>query len=485
MDSKVNIDTVYRIAVDSVIVTGWCIDMEPSTLLHWYVKGGEKKSECLGNDRIYRADVLEALGEESGSTLAYGFALRLENVPDQADQLHLELLDTVWTCPIKKRNPVLNGAVDSVFRVSASTLLLGGWIFEQDPSTLVRWSTECGAKGESVIGSTRICRPDVLQNLHPSEVESPDCGFLVALDDVPSELESLTVSIRELSVECEIVDLRSLPLSLALNRLLVLINWGSTPAERAESLLRHQGLGRAILSLIACADHSLTQKRLWQLNHLGSSKSYDQRRTLLLCCSHDTEFLRLQLIKFFEALGVIPSCFNLLLLPHPSWTLLDPEEWDRLTNLLALQGECKVSILSFEPLYQPAHVLIDERLDFENLDFLVVLGSNLLPASSAALSQLNAVLCEEVRDQYLQPDTRQHQKSLPLQVLLGHGGCCLFHASTDGFVLQPSSRAVLSCFQEWDCQEPQPAPGLVKGLAFWRLAIRSFVAESMIVGSIQ
>ena len=163
--------------------------------------------------------------------------------------------------------------------------------------------------------------------------------------------------------------------------------------------------------------------------------------------------------------------------------MLAVDEWDRLENLLALMSECNLFILPFEASDQPADAVINEQLDFRCSDSVVVLGSALLPASSAALRQLQSVLREEAKDQDLSAAWGQHDANLSLPLLLGNGGCCLIHSNTHGCALQTVSRAVWSCFQEWSCLEPQPAPEVVKGLQFWRHTFRSFVAESMMASS--
>jgi len=375
------------------------------------------------------------------------------------------------------------GSLDFVYRVSSDRVVVGGWCFEADSTTPLSWLVSGSDWRSRVLGATRIRRPDVVQALDCSDVESPDCGFLVVLEDVPADLDRLTASILDLSFECEIIDLRALSFASAWDRLLSLTNWGFTPAERADGLFKHQGLGRAILSLMAGADHSWIQKQIKQLNGSRSSVCQDQRLRLLLCCAHDPELLRLQLIGFFEALAACASAFDLILLPHPGWRMLSAEEWDRLENLLAVTGECNLFMLPLEAGDQSADAVINEQLDLRSSDSVVVLGSALLPASSAALRQLQSVLREEAKDQDLSAAWWQRDSHLSLPLLLGDGGCCLIYSNAHGYALQTASKAVWSCFQEWSCLEPQPAPEVVKGLQFWRHIVRSFVAESMMASS--
>lgn len=375
------------------------------------------------------------------------------------------------------------GSLDFVYRVSNNSVVVSGWCFAADSTTPLSWLVSGSDWRSRVLGATRIRRPDVVQALDCSDTESPDCGFLAVLEDVPADLDRLTASILDLSFECEIIDLRALSFASAWDRLLNLTNWGFTPAERAEGLLKHQGLGRAILSLIAGTDHSWIQKQIKQLNESRSSVCQDQRLRLLLCCTHDPELLRLQLLGFFEALAACANSFDLILIPHPGWRMFAAEEWDRLENLLAVTGECNLFMLPLEAGDQSADAVINEQLDFRCTDSVVVLGSALLPASSSALYQLQSVLREEVKSQDLNAVWGQHDANLSLPLLLGDGGCCLIHPNALGCALETASKDVWSCFQEWSCLEPQPAPEVVKGLQFWRHTVRSFVAESMMASS--
>ena len=212
------------------------------------------------------------------------------------------------------------GSLDFVYRVSSDSVVAGGWCFEANSTTSFSWLISGSDWQSRALGATRLRRPDIVQALDCSVTESPDCGFLVVLEDVPADLDRLTASILDLSFECEIVDLRVLSLASALDRLLDLTHWGFTPAERAHGLRKHQGLGRVILSLMAGADHSWIQKQIKQLNGSRSSVCQDQRLRLLLCCAHDPELLRLQLLGFFEALAACANAFDLILLPHrPLW----------------------------------------------------------------------------------------------------------------------------------------------------------------------
>jgi len=373
------------------------------------------------------------------------------------------------------------GSIDFAYRVSSDTIVVSGWCFEADETPFFSWRVPGSDWRSQVLGATRVRRPDVVEALGCAGTQSPDCGFLLVLVDVPADLEHLNASILGLLFECLILDLRRLSLASALARLLELTHWGFTPADRAEGLLKHQGLVHAVLSLLAGSDHSWIQQQIVQLNSSRCRAPQSKRWRLLLCCSHDPEFLRLQLTSFFEALVACGKAFDLILLPHPGWILLDPDEWARIKNLVALMSDCNVSVLSWEASCQSAHAVINEQLGASSCDSVVVLGSALLPASSAALSQLQSVLHRDSTDQDLSATWGQHDVTLSLPLLLGDGGCCLLRSHAHGCELQAASKAVWSCFQEWSCLEPQPAPGVVKGLAFWRYMLRWFVTESMMV----
>lgn len=466
MEIQASIDAVYRIAVDAVVVSGWCMEMEPSTRLHWQVEGGKQGCLYLGSDRVDRPDVLEALGVESGSSSAYGFELHLKDVPEQADWLRLELVDVAWICPIENRIPVSKGSIDAVFRVSADLLLVSGWSSEREASTPLRWSADGGANGEAKLGGTRLRRSGLEQ-----VEQALDGGFLVAVCGVPALVERLHLSIADLSWECPVEDLREQPLGTAVDALLECCQWSGTPAERLDGLLQEQGLGEAILALIRPSIRSVPVDRA-PLRLEASTKL-----VLLLLGSHSLDLIRLQLLALSSSISRCAESFDLCLLPNPAWALFTPVEQEHFTRLL---DEHPVSLLPMQDALRPLEDVLNDRLG--SAAMVVALGLDLVPNDRSVGERLELALLQPLDG--FNPLGSEDSGFFRACDLARHGDACWLLRRQQQWEFRPAPKPIWSLMRDLGCLEPPLERGDLRGLSFWRDALQRFVLDAWVTGGI-
>jgi hypothetical protein len=371
------------------------------------------------------------------------------------------------------------GSIDHLYRVSADTAVVGGWCSLTHPSAVLSWRSIDDESWTTVeLGSYRIRRPDVLEVLSASVARGVelDCGFVAVLRGIPSDDISLQIEMADLAWECPLVDLRSSELPEAVDQLIALTNWGSTPADLVHGVIHHQGLGWAALRLVQVSHNTGTVDLGCAYPVAALGMNGEANAGLIIIGSHDPNMLHLQLVALLEALSLHGQSICCLLVASPVWCMLDTGERVHLANSLALLGGHRFTVVHPQTLAISILGIADHLEGLPCSANCLVLGPSLLPRSSAAFSRLRDALIAGTEAAKACGLINLEQSDLHSLNLLGvEDLCCILDG--DRLRLTPAPAEVWSLFRDVSCVEPAPTPGQIKGLAYWRDVVRRFVLD--------
>lgn len=372
------------------------------------------------------------------------------------------------------------GSIDHLYWVSADTAVVSGWCSLTHPSAVLLWRSDDQLATAVELGHYRIRRPDVLEVLPASVAEGVelDCGFVAVLRGISSDVSSLHIEMADLAWDCPLADLRSLELSEAVDQLIALTNWGSTPADVVGGVIRHQGLGWAVYRLVQ-ASVDTAQVDLGFSSPLAALELDSGLETvLLLIGSHDLHMLHLQLVSLLEALSLYEQHVCCLLVANPVWCMLDVIERVHLANSFALLSSYGLTVVEPDALTVSILRIAGQLGELPSGANFLVLGPSLLPSSSAVFSKLREALISRPQAATAFGSINLAQSALPsLNIFAVEDFCCTVHGCGGRLHLAPASAEVWSLFRDVSCVDPCPMPGQIKGLAYWRDVIRRFVLD--------
>jgi hypothetical protein len=370
------------------------------------------------------------------------------------------------------------GSIDHLYRVSADTAVIGGWCSFTHPSAILLWRVEGEVSTAVELGCFRIRRPDVLEALSASDAGGVelDCGFVAVLRGIPSDAFTLHVEMNGLALTCSLTDLRSLGLSEAVDQLIALTHWGTTPADVVHAVIRHQDLGWAVYRLVqaSCNKAKVDLGFASQLAALDLDRK--PKMALMLIGSHDPNMLYLQLVAMLEALSLYAQRVACLLVASPVWCMLDAYERVHLANSLALLSNHGLTVVEPKALTASSLGIADQLRELASSMTFLVLGPSLLPRSSAVFSMLPEGLMFPPQAATARRSINFEQSALSTRNVFGVEDLCCFLYGRDGHLhLNPAPAAVWSLFHDLSCVEPSLETGQIKGLTYWRDVIRRVV----------
>jgi hypothetical protein len=372
----------------------------------------------------------------------------------------------------------VQGSIDHLYRVADDSVVVSGWCSIADAIACLSWSDHEDQFHSVCFGSYRIQRPDVIAALSssPHDPIPPDCGFVVLLAGVSELAQCLHLKIESLAWTLPVVDLRLLPISDAIDCLIDLANWGSTPAEVVHGLIASQGLGLAVCHLLNANSWDIDGMLLVNKASLDPGSEV----VVVLVGSQDINVLHLQIVSILDALQVCERSVAFKILANPLWCLLSPVEMLRLRNSLSLLGLQRVAVLPSPAGFDVAEDLCNCLGSLASCSQFVILGSYLLLSSSNSLARLCSVLVtNSERSSHLFASSPSAWSCSDVSLFEVPDLCLLLSCDHDAPSFRPPPAEIRSLFRDISISVDYSLDRQrVKGLAYWRDVVKRFVLSS-------